>query len=487
MDDQYIKSLFKGVGPIFGISPNAFSRVVPGDFVENYFIICYKNRKETEVISKDKNVFCIEKLYPNVKPLKVNAKEILSLNEVKEFIKSKGGDAKILLYKPTPSTEKIAKEMGWKVIANTYELANYLENKKTFREALENSGATPVVGETFLFDDLNLDLFHSFQEKYGKKLVFQVAEMTAGGGTGTAFLEADSDLEAFINKIKPKKETFNKIKNVNVTKFITGDPASIVACVTRQGILTGVIQNQIQDIGDVRTITDGNGLFCGHDWGFGQYSDNMQKQAKDIAKKFGEHIKALGYKGIFGMDLIANKDEDSVYPIECNPRYTDAFPVFSEMAISKGLVPMDVFHILEFLDVDYEYDIEELSKKYDQEFLGAQIILETKTDKFTKVNGVINPGIYSFDHNGEIKYLKEGYRFEQLENDNEVLVTEGVPTTGTIFKPGARIVRLVFKKSILEKIKELTLEIKSVITYFYKVVNLEEIETPKEYIANEDN
>jgi hypothetical protein len=102
-----------------------------------------------------------------------------------------------------------------------------------------------IPGETVLLTDLDEKLYKRLADKWGPRIVFQVCEMTTGGGTGTAFIDSEDDFHLFVNKFKTKKEIFHFINNVNITSFIDGIPGSIVACATRYGVITGPIQTQI--------------------------------------------------------------------------------------------------------------------------------------------------------------------------------------------------------------------------------------------------
>lgn len=482
---QEIKSKLSQAPPIVGIAPNAFPRTVPACFVPNYRIVCFKWRAETAVISNDIPLFCVEKENPEINLEKVNAKEILKLDVVQRYISQQDG-VWLLVYKSTPGIEELADKFGWKIIGNRTEIKDKYENKKAFREALLDSGINPIEGETIKVSDFmsSQDIFSKLKKKYGTPVVFQIAEMTEGGGTGTAFVNDEEEFKDFVNRVKEKIAARKKpTLFINATRFLKGYSASIAACVTKHGVISSRIQTQIQDVADVRLLSEGSGLFCGHDWSVVQYEDRLQKQASEIAIKFGEYLWQKGYKGIFGLDLIVDTKIGKVYPIECNPRYTDAFPVLSMMHMASGLSPMDVYHILEHLGIDYDLDIEELSKQYlNTPLTGSQIILETKSLNWTKTTGQLKAGIYKW-YGQNLDYVREGYRYDQL-HEGEFLITEGVPFVGTIYKPGARVMRLIFKESILEDTKKLTSRARKIIQEIYKHLGLVSVAPPDWYNEN---
>lgn len=475
--NQTFNESLNKLSSIIGIAPNAWSRPVPAEFVKNYSIICHKNRSEMELVSRDMEVFCIEKELSNIKLKKSNAKEMLLVPEVQQYVSSKQEPVWLLVYKSTKGVEEIAAENGWNIIGNAYEMKKPLENKKSFKESLVIAGIEPIPGETLLVDQLYSISFSDLQDRYGEKVVFQVAEMVAGGGTGTAFVETVDEFERFKEKVTIKREKLISIAHINAARYIDGIPTSIPVCVTQHGILVGRIQTQVLDIPEVRDLSEGSGLFCGHDWSFRQYDEDIQIQAQEIGRKYGEYVRTLGYKGILGLDILVDEVEKKVWPVECNPRFTDAFPVVSEMLLSHSLVPMDIFHILEHTNTPYEFDIEALNHAYLSTPLeGAQIILETKTESWMKVVDAPKAGVYRYTREAGLEFVRDGYRYEHLAEENEFLITEGVPFPDTVYKPGARLFRLVFKKGILKEPRELTDDAKAAILSVYNALKLVETE-----------
>ncbi len=495
MDKEEILKLTADTPHIIGVAPNAFSRVVLAEYFPHYSIVCFKNRQETDFISRDIEVFCAEKVNPKVTVEKMNAGEILNLPEVKKFISSKN-IPHLIIYKPSKSVETLAYQAGWKIIGNSATVKYEIENKLAFRNLLNKCGIESISGETIALGDLNEEKYKYLIGKWGPNLVFQVCEITSGGGTGTAFISNINDFRYFIKKFEEKKLKLPSIENVNITKFIEGVPASISACATKFGVITGKIQTQILDVSEVRSLSGGSGLFSGHDFTYGNYDNNLNRQARDIAVKFGEYIyKHLNYKGIFGLDLIVNANEGKVFPVECNPRYTDAFPLISQINNKNKAIPMDVFHVFEHLGVDYKINVDEISDSYSLDTPASQILLENRSDDWMKVTGELKAGIYQIvtpksglkkpqgPDRSLFKYSHPGYRFEQLKSGNEFLVTEGVPFPGSVIKGGSRIMRLVFARSILDKPMILTEEIKEIINQIYDKLQLEKTD-PQILIEN---
>lgn len=460
------------MGPVVGIAVNAFSRVVPSSFLKDYEIISGRWRGESASVAKDNKVYCLQKKFPGEIP-NANTWEILGNKNVGNLIKRKGNPW-ILIYCPDPKIEKICQEKGWRLIANSFSIKSYFDNKKIFREILNESGVEAIPGETVKIEELKDGFFEKMIAKYGEKLVFQMAEVT-GGGLGTAFVETKDDFLKFIEKVRKNKIKKPELEHVNVTKYIDGIPSSIVSCATKFGVLAGTIQAQIQDIPEVVDLTMGSGIFCGHDWSYFSKENNLTEKAQEIAKKIGNLMYAKGYKGIFGLDLLIEKETGRVFPVECNPRYTDAFPAVSMIYLKKGIIPMDLYHILELTGKEYEVDVNLMNRLYAKGVSGSQIIISNLVEQEVEVRGDLKGGVYKDDGNG-LTYIREGYRYEDLEDENEFVITEGAPFSGTRIKGDYRIMRLIFKKGILEAKNQLTDWSKNVIEKVYNRLSLKEIE-----------
>ena len=55
-----------------------------------------------------------------------------------------------------------------------------------------------------------------------------------------------------------------------------------------------------------------------------------------------------------------------MYLGELNPRVTGASSMTNVTAVAYGDMPLFLFHLLEFMDVDYEIDVDELNARWAQ-------------------------------------------------------------------------------------------------------------------------
>ena len=78
----------------------------------------------------------------------------------------------------------------------------------------------------------------------------------------------------------------------------------------------------------------------------------------------GERLRREGYRGYFELDFLADVDSGEMYLGELNPRVTGASSITNVTAVAYGDMPLFLFHLLEFMDVDYEIDVDELNERW---------------------------------------------------------------------------------------------------------------------------
>lgn len=451
---KFLENKLDPRGVVFGIGVTSFMRFFPSLFIKNYKIICFKDSKDNQVLNDFvKEIVILKKTRPTLNLSFTNTNNILRNKTVQNYIKSHKGKKYLFLYKADKNIEKAVKGLNVKIIANSGRLNKMFENKVNFRKQLVQAGLEPIPGETMKFAEFQKPEYDYdfFINKYGPKFVFQLPDFRLGGGKGTLFIDSKRKFNEFKNKtvdgIYKKKE----LQTINITKFIEGKSCSIAACATKYGTLVSSLQQQIMDIPQVISAKKGNGLFVGHVFGL-DFSSNINKQAKEIGEKFGNYMFSKGYKGIFGIDMIVNLKENKVYPVECNARYTGAFPMLSMLHMKNKIIPLDFFHFLEFLRIPYKIDVQILNEMYQKKIQGSHIVLSNIRDYSIEVKKELEVGTYRYSKN-KINYLSDNIFYDYLKTPDDFVLVDGVPKKGQIIKKYSRIARIVhvlFNANILK-------------------------------------
>jgi hypothetical protein len=432
---------------VVGVGVTAFNRIMPAFFLPDYQIICYKNSQELSLLRKKCPVLSLEENGQKIG--KLNSYAILAHPLVQKHLKSLGQNLGIFVYKSSARLQGLCRQNGWQLIANPPGIRDPYEDKRIFRGVLEKIGLKPIPGEILSLAGFSESLLVRMQAKYGPQLVLKLPEVKQGGGRGNTFVEKKEDLKIFWSKVKELARIYD-LKHLLVEKKIEGISPSITGCVTRRGVLTGVVQTQITDIPEVVAVQNGSGMFVGHDWSYAAYPEKVRNQARQIARKFGEYLGQQGYRGVFGLDFIVERQTEEVYPCECNPRYTGAFPVYSLIQLKQKEPPFDLFHFREHLGFTYHFDFTQTQHYYWRPKNGAHLILSNKTPNWLKVTGRIRAGVYRLMAD-QLKFIRLGFSPLDLQDPDEFVLTDGVPFSGALIKPYLRILKLIFPNQILTK------------------------------------
>lgn len=453
------KKLFENVRaiPVVGIGVTAFNRIFPGFVYPDYSVVCYKDSDDVEEMGRVARILSIQKDFLDEGDInKLNSLAVLEHKGVEKFMGTKGEGVGIFLYRTTERIDKLCEEKGWRVLANSSQVRDKYEDKKEFFKMGREIGLPMIKGQQFEIEELSGDFYGRIEKKLGRRLVFQLTDFSRGGGKGTFFVNSKDDYGKFLVELeKLNKEYKGRFVHVNVTRFVEGVSASITGCVTRHGVLSGVVQTQVVDVPELIGESNNRGVFKGHDWSMMQYSDTVQKKADKMVKLLGDHMHKIGYKGIFGIDMIVDIQREEVYPVECNPRYTGAFPVYSMLQMNAGEVPLDVFQFLELLEIEYDMDFDAVNQSWKQPKQGAHLVLNNlEKGNWLRLDRGLEAGVYRFDGK-DINKVGEGVFYSDLTNEDEFVLTDGVPKQGQLVKPGLRFGKLIFKRGVVSGNSEL--------------------------------
>ncbi|MBA7655191.1 hypothetical protein ES703_63090 [subsurface metagenome] len=368
--------------------------------------------------------------------------------------------------------------INWNLIASPIKFCkNLFENKIKFRKILEQLGIPVPPGKICPVENLH---YGHLMNAYG--LPFVIQHPTKGGGKGTFFINNKEDFNKAYKKIKyPTRETFlgekeeKPANQVIVAKHIQGPSPSITGCVTGQGILSTNPQYQILDMPELYNPEKGSGLFCGHDWTSSNFSENIKKQAYQITERVGNYFKKFGYKGIFGLDFVMDEESEKLYVTEANPRLLASFPTISMAQIYNNEPAILAFHVLEHLNINYQMNFKAINNLIRQKKQGSQMLLHNLLNCWARIHKTLRPGIYQLNKNNKIKFLRPGYKLQDLKKKSEFLITEGILIKKSHLSPNRRLCRILTLNRVLENYKELTPWAKTVAQEVYKGFKLKRI------------
>lgn len=441
--------------PIFGVGVYAFDRLGLEDIAGNYRILALRYSKDTKLIEKDMEVFSLEKgMSTSHIDAPRNSTTVLTHPRTKEYLSAFQSPA-LTVYKSSSKVEQTCRENDWTLIASPVKFGKKLfEDKIKFRRILEEIGVTPPPGEILPAKNLN---FYKLKIKYGTPFVVQ--HPRRGGGKGTFFISSQVDWHKAVRKLQVQElegeEVAEDISNLEVivAKYVKGPSPSITGCVTRHGILSTNPQYQLIDVPELYNPKKGSGLFCGHDWASSRFPPNIEEQAYNAAERVGKYFSGLGYKGIFGIDFVLDEDKQKLYVTESNPRLLGSFPTLTMVQLRNNEPPIIAFHVLEYLDANYEIDIGQINALMRQPKIGAQMFAHNLTGHWVRSAAKVQAGVYKM-RKGKLSFARSGYSMKHLSSKDELLLTDGVLQKKAHYSPNRRIGRIITLRPVLSKNKK---------------------------------
>jgi hypothetical protein len=454
--------------PIFWIGVTAFMRIIPGLLLKDKFwIIAYKDGLDLEILNPYTEVFCLQKhKVNNLK--KINTLHILEHPISQKYIKRKHGKH-IIVYKNNEEIEQTIKKLKLKVLAPKAKIRDVFENKKKFRNILGSLNIEKIPWENMHLNTFLKKNYNTIIWKYWRKIVIQLPDIKIWGGAGTFFINTAKEFKKFQEKINKREYKKTQIKSVNITKFINGISSSIIGCATQYWTLSSSIQTQLIDIPEVINTNKWQWLFCWHDRSLHHFWKKIEQETVKNTEIIGNYMYNKGYKGIFGLDLLIDIKNKKVYIVECNARYTWAFPMISLLDIKEWLLPMDIFHILEHLKIPYTINFKKINKQYKYKKEGSHIILSNKYDKEVVCKKDLKAWIYTYKEN-KLNYLRPGIWYSDIKTNDEFIIIDGNPKKDEkikAFDELSKFVHLLFPGKIALQSNKLNKNTKEIIKSIY--------------------
>ena len=77
--------------------------------------------------------------------------------------------------------------------------------------------------------------------------------------------------------------------------------------------------------------------------------------------------------------------KNKVYLLECNPRLTASFAFYHEIETNLKITSLFLLHLLQFLDLDYSFDLDQEQKRFsNQKIIGSEITAKSLLGKTIK-------------------------------------------------------------------------------------------------------
>lgn len=388
---------------------------------------------------------------------------LLENSEVRAFIASRatpGVRPKIAMVFFDEETERICDELGYDLILPPAALRNHLDSKMVTTRLGNEVGVPSVPNVMTTVDDFEGLMKAAAKARLGDDLVVQTAY--GDSGKTTFFIASEADWK------KHHKEIVGA--EVKVMKRINNRPVAVEAVLTASGTVVGPFMSELT--GHAK-LTPYRGGWCGNEMFPEVLTGDLRTRAADLVRRLGDRLGKEGYRGFFEVDVLVDVDTDEVYLGELNPRISGASSITNVTAGAYADVPLFLFHLLEYLDIDFELDIEDINQRW-QELatvdLWSQMIIKETTPGVERIDTAAPTGAYSLDGSGALVYQRAALDWHQLQSESEafflriygagdyrykgadlgVLVTKGRLQTGT---PGNAATLTIRAKHLIDSVR----------------------------------
>jgi hypothetical protein len=453
----------KHISPTIFYICNDFERALGLELIlPNFHIVCIDwNKGISEARKQGANIFCLEESINSLNPIFRNSNRLLQVKQVQEYIKlhtPQGTVPNVIFFKIAHNIEQTCKELGYNILNTTADLNQLFELKLSQFEVLNSINHQASSIKSIRFPKTTISPLKDINfEKTVKEIGIPFVIQYDRGHTGssTVFVNNRNEFDAELNKYPNRMAKFSK--------KIDGEAWTLNACVTRNGIVYGGLCYQITGIKKCTTKLGGT---VGNDWSVTNLlSKKSIEQIVIITKNSGDIMSAHGYKGLFGLDLVIDKDGE-VYLIEINARQPASTGMHTKLLLQDNEIPLELLHIAEFLfpeDKDYisfinktlgtAYTIsnlkDALERQNKQELLpkdAAQVIIRNTSDIDINAKLTVETGIYTYK-DSMLQIVREGFSISDIEATDEFLILAS--ETGRIISPEAEVARLQMKKSAM--------------------------------------
>jgi len=393
--------------PIYFVSPTAFNLLGIDRWVRNLFYVNYFDSFE----GAHPRVFVPqERPYREFESMEDVCNELLRNREVDEEVARRGPGGKAVFVMFDEETEALAAKAGLEVALPSAELRHRLDSKIVTTQLANDAGvpsAPNTLGHARSYEAL---LALADEAGLGHDLVVQTPY--GDSGKTTFFIKTEADWAKNAEDLVDEE--------LKVMKRINCAASAVEAVLTRHGTVVGPV---MRDLTGHPELTPYKGGWCGNDIFPEALSPEHRERARVLTERLGDRLAKEGYRGFFEVDYLADVDTGELYLGELNPRISGVTSMTNVTAGAYADMPLFMFHLLEYLGVDYEIDVEEINERWAQSSsvdIWSQLIVKQTHDAVELINDAPRTGIWKLDdETGAVSFRRWANDWHSLQDESE--------------------------------------------------------------------
>lgn len=306
-------------------------------------------------------------------------------------------------------TEAICKELGYDLILPPASLRDHLDSKIVTTQLGTEAGAASVPHVLTKVEDWEGLRAEADKAGLGDELVVQTPY--GDSGKTTFFISSEADWR--------KHSSYIVGEDIKVMRRINNRPVAVEAVLTRCGTIVGPFMSELIGYED---LTPNRGGWCGNEMYPEVLASENRRAATQLVRRLGDRLAQEGYRGFFEVDVLLDTDTGDVYLGELNPRISGASSITNVTAGAYADVPLFLFHLLEYMDVDFELDVDEINERWEElasADVWSQMILKETDDIVQRLTATPSTGQYRLNSSGALVFDRPGLDWHQLQNESE--------------------------------------------------------------------
>jgi biotin carboxylase len=402
-----IRTFFRtNTQPVYFFGPTAFNLLGIDRWVRNFEYVVYYDSWD----GRHPRVFSPQ----NRADIEFESSEqinnyLLRDAEVQDYLRRRGGTPMIAMVFFDEETEDICREFGYDLILPPDSLRRRLDSKIVTTQLGNEAGAPSVpnvLGHAHSY--LELDAL-SMSNGLGRDLVVQTPY--GDSGKTTFFIKSAQDWDKVSEHIVGQQ--------LKVMKRIDNSAAAVEACITRHGTIVGPFMT---DLTGYPELTPYQGGWCGNDLFPEALTPSQRATAISHVRRLGDRLAKEGYKGFLEIDVLVDVNTDEVYLGELNPRISGASSMTNVTAGAYADVPLFLFHLLEFMDIDYVVDVEDINERWRELAavdVWAQLIMKEPNDSVERILAAPQTGIWHLSEDGSLTFSRTSHDWHEITHEDE--------------------------------------------------------------------
>ncbi len=337
---------------------------------------------------------------------------LLTNPEVRAFIDAaapRGVRPKVAMVFFDRETEEVCKELGYDLILPPASLREHLDSKIVTTQLGNEAGAPSVPNVLTRVEDWAGLTAAAEKAGLGDELVVQTPY--GDSGKTTFFISSEADWR--------KHSTDIVGEEIKVMRRINNRPVAVEAVLTRCGTIVGPFMSEL--IG-YKNLTPARGGWCGNEMYPEVLGPENRRTATQLVRRLGDRLADEGYRGFFEVDVLVDTDSGEVYLGELNPRISGASSITNVTAGAYADIPLFLFHILEYMNVDFDLDVDEINERWEElasADVWSQMIMKETDDIVQRLTATPRTGQYSLDGSGNLVFRRAALDWHQLQNESE--------------------------------------------------------------------